>query len=108
MLEFFVFTASSISSESYPVSVVFYDNIISKTQSSSINSNPTTTTEDTISNSAATPKMRITALFPMACAIVAFVLSMLCIFAGHKKGFMEDYSILTVCASPLPSVPNNS
>lgn len=40
--------------------------------------------------------MRFTALFPMACAIVAFILGMLCLFAGHKPGFMEDYHILTV------------
>ena len=32
----------------------------------------------------------------MACAIVAFVLSMLCLFAGHKPGFMEEYHIVTV------------
>jgi general stress protein CsbA len=32
----------------------------------------------------------------MACAIVAFVLGMLCLFAGHKPGFMEDYHIVTV------------
>jgi len=41
--------------------------------------------------------MRATALVPMACAIVGFVLSMLCLFAGHKPGFMEDYHIITVC-----------
>jgi len=40
--------------------------------------------------------MRPSALFPMACAIVGFVLSMLCLFAGHKAGFMEDYAIMTV------------
>lgn len=43
-----------------------------------------------------TINMRATALFPMACAIVAFVLGMLCLFAGHKPGFMEDYHIITV------------
>jgi hypothetical protein len=40
--------------------------------------------------------MRLTALFPLACAVVALVLSMLCLFAGHKPGFMEDYAIVTV------------
>lgn len=45
--------------------------------------------------------MRATALFPMACAIVAFVLGMLCLFAGHKPGFMEDYHIITLNASTL-------
>ncbi|KAE8450488.1 hypothetical protein EG329_006218 [Mollisiaceae sp. DMI_Dod_QoI] len=45
--------------------------------------------------------MRLSALFPMACAIVAFVLSMLCLFAGHKPGFMEDYHIITLNTSTL-------
>jgi len=45
--------------------------------------------------------MRATALFPMACAIVAFILGMLCLFAGHKPGFMEDYHILTLNTSTL-------
>lgn len=45
--------------------------------------------------------MRISALFPMACAIVAFVLSMLCLFAGHKPGFMEDYHIVQLNTSTL-------
>lgn len=52
--------------------------------------------------------MRLSALFPMACAIVAFVLSMLCLFAGHKPGFMEEYHIITVCfySSLLEAVTN--
>lgn len=45
--------------------------------------------------------MRPSALFPMACAIVAFVLGMLCLFAGHKPGFMEDYHIVTLNTSTL-------
>jgi len=45
--------------------------------------------------------MRPSALFPLACAIVAFVLGMLCLFAGHKPGFMEDYHILTLNTSTL-------
>jgi len=45
--------------------------------------------------------MRPSALFPMACAIAAFVLGMLCLFAGHKPGFMEDYDILTLNTSSL-------
>lgn len=49
--------------------------------------------------------MRLTALIPLACAIVAFVLSMLCLFAGSKKGFMEEYHIVTVSLSQhLPSI----
>lgn len=45
--------------------------------------------------------MRLSALFPLACAIVAFVLSMLCLFAGHKPGFMEEYHIVSVNTSSL-------
>ncbi|KAH7314221.1 actin cortical patch SUR7/pH-response regulator pali [Rhexocercosporidium sp. MPI-PUGE-AT-0058] len=45
--------------------------------------------------------MRITALFPLACAIVGFVLSMLCLFAGSKKAFMEEYHIITLNTSTL-------
>ncbi|CZR62557.1 uncharacterized protein PAC_12454 [Phialocephala subalpina] len=45
--------------------------------------------------------MRFSALFPMVCAVVAFVLSMLCLFAGHKPGFMEDYHIITLNTSTL-------
>ncbi|KAI9746211.1 MAG: hypothetical protein M1818_000892 [Claussenomyces sp. TS43310] len=45
--------------------------------------------------------IRLTALFPLACAITAFVLSMLCLFAGSKKGFMEEYHIVTLNTSTL-------
>jgi len=37
----------------------------------------------------------------MACAIGAFILSMLCLFAGHKPGYMEDYHIITLNTSTL-------
>ena len=43
--------------------------------------------------------MRLIALFPLLCVIVAFVLSMLCIFAGSKPGFMENFDLLTVSPS---------
>lgn len=43
--------------------------------------------------------MQPLAAIPLACSIVTFVLGMLCLFAGHKPGFMEDYHIVTV--SPL-------
>lgn len=48
--------------------------------------------------SAATSRfnMRVTALFPLACAIVGFILSMLALFAGSTPSFMEDYHIITV------------
>ncbi|KAL2061609.1 hypothetical protein VTL71DRAFT_6986 [Oculimacula yallundae] len=45
--------------------------------------------------------MRISILFPLACAIVGFVLSMLSLFAGSKKAFMEDYHIITLNTSTL-------
>jgi len=40
-------------------------------------------------------------LLPLACAIPAFVLSMLCLFAGSKKGYMEDYHIIMLNTSSL-------
>ena len=43
--------------------------------------------------------MRFIAIFPALCAVVTFVLSMLCIFAGSRPGFMENGAILTVRAS---------
>jgi len=45
--------------------------------------------------------MRISALFPVACAIAAFVLSLLCLLAGSKPGQMEDYAIVTLNTSTL-------
>jgi len=45
--------------------------------------------------------MRLSALFPLACAIMGFVLSMLCLLAGHKRGFMEDYHVITLNTSTL-------
>ncbi|PBP24074.1 SUR7 protein [Diplocarpon rosae] len=48
--------------------------------------------------------MRLTALFPLACAIVGFVLSMLCLFAGSKKGYLENYHIVTLNTSSLGQV----
>lgn len=40
--------------------------------------------------------MRFNALVPLACAIVTFVLALLCLFAGTQRNFMEDYHIATV------------
>jgi len=45
--------------------------------------------------------MRFTALFPLACAIAAFVLSLLCLLAGSKPGMLEDYAIVTLNTSTL-------
>ncbi|KAH6666390.1 actin cortical patch SUR7/pH-response regulator pali [Halenospora varia] len=35
-------------------------------------------------------------IFPLLFAFVAFVLGLLCMFAGNKPGFMEDYHIVTI------------
>lgn len=41
--------------------------------------------------------MRLLALLPIALCITSLVLAFLCLFAGSRRGFMEDYAILTVC-----------
>lgn len=43
--------------------------------------------------------MRPTAIFPLVCTLVAFILSLLCIFAGSKRGYIEQGDILTVSMS---------
>lgn len=45
--------------------------------------------------------MRLSALLPVLCCTAALILSFLCLFAGHKKGFMEDYSLLTLNTSMI-------
>ncbi|KAF1951837.1 integral membrane protein-like protein [Byssothecium circinans] len=45
--------------------------------------------------------MRPLAILPIVCTAVALILSFLCLFAGHKKSFMEDYHILTLNTSRL-------
>ena len=45
--------------------------------------------------------MRPTALIPALLCVAALVLSFLCLFAGHKKNFMEDYHVLTLNTSML-------
>lgn len=46
----------------------------------------------------ATPiyNMRFSALIPVVLSAAAFILTMLCLFAGSKPGFMEDYAVVTV------------
>ncbi|KAK2606124.1 hypothetical protein QQS21_003519 [Conoideocrella luteorostrata] len=44
---------------------------------------------------------RLIILLPMVLAVVAFVLSMLSLFAGHKQGFMEDYAIVRLNTSMI-------
>lgn len=41
-------------------------------------------------------RIRLTALVPVLLSLVAFILSMLCIFAGSKKGYLESANLLTV------------
>lgn len=45
--------------------------------------------------------MRFLAVVPVLCCTVALILSFLCLFAGHKKGFMEDYSLITLNTSAI-------
>lgn len=43
--------------------------------------------------------MRFLAAIPIVFCTTSFVLAFLCLFAGNRKGFMEDYAILTVIQS---------
>jgi hypothetical protein len=43
--------------------------------------------------------MRPGAILPIICACAAVALSFLCLFAGHKPGWMEDYHIMTLNTS---------
>ncbi|KAB8292445.1 hypothetical protein EYC80_008166 [Monilinia laxa] len=45
--------------------------------------------------------MQPLASIPMVCSTVTFVLAMLCLFAGNKPGFMEDYHIVTLNTSEV-------
>lgn len=45
--------------------------------------------------------MRPTALIPALCCTAALILSFLCLFAGHKKSFMEDYHLMTLNTSAI-------
>lgn len=45
--------------------------------------------------------MHFTAILPLVLSIVAFVLSFLALFAGHKEGFMEDYDVVRLNTSGL-------
>ncbi|CAD6499974.1 BgTH12-04079 [Blumeria graminis f. sp. triticale] len=61
--------------------------------------------------------MRALVLVPLLCTIAGLVLSFLCIFAGSKPGFMDDYNLVTLNTSTLghnlipntktPAVVNN-
>ena len=45
--------------------------------------------------------MRFLVTLPFLCYVAAMVLSFLCLFAGHKKGFMEDHTIVRLNTSSL-------
>ncbi|KAI9800808.1 MAG: hypothetical protein M1825_003591 [Sarcosagium campestre] len=45
--------------------------------------------------------MRFIAVFPLLCAVVAFILSMLTLFAGSKPNFIEDAAIITLNTTNL-------
>lgn len=49
--------------------------------------------------------MRFTPLLPLLLTMSAFILGMLCLFAGNKPGFMEDYDIITVSTPCHPNHP---
>jgi hypothetical protein len=40
--------------------------------------------------------MRLLPIVPVLLSIAALILAFLCLFAGSKPGFMEDYSVLNV------------
>lgn len=43
--------------------------------------------------------MRFTPLLPLLLTMGAFILGVLCLFAGNKPGFMEGYDIITVSST---------
>jgi len=45
--------------------------------------------------------MRFSALIPVILGLVALILSFLCLFAGSRKGFMEDYAVVTLNTSRI-------
>ncbi|KAF2786634.1 integral membrane protein-like protein [Melanomma pulvis-pyrius CBS 109.77] len=45
--------------------------------------------------------MRPSAIIPLVCCTAALILSFLCLFAGQKKDFMEDYHLLTLNTSRI-------
>lgn len=45
--------------------------------------------------------MRAFAFISILLSLVALILSMLCLFAGHTRGFIEDGQILTITISPV-------
>lgn len=46
------------------------------------------------------PKIYFPHIVPLLCLIAGLVLVNLCIVAGNKPGFMEDYALVRVCPFP--------
>ena len=46
-------------------------------------------------------EMRFLAVLPVVLTTVALCLSLLCMFAGSRQGFMTEYAILTVSPDDL-------
>jgi len=46
-------------------------------------------------------KMRLSAIFPLLCALAAFILSLLCLFAGSTRSFLQNGELLTLNTSRL-------
>lgn len=46
---------------------------------------------------------RLIVLLPAALSIVGMILSALALFAGHEKGFMEEYAIARVSLQSMSS-----
>ena len=45
--------------------------------------------------------MRLTAMFPVLCAMIALILSFLCVFAGTNHDMMEQYDLFTLNTSRI-------
>lgn len=52
--------------------------------------------------------MRFSVIIPSICALAAFVLSILCLFAGSRYNFMQDFDIVTVGLQAPPFIFRNS
>jgi len=49
--------------------------------------------------------MRFTAILPLLCVLVAFILSLLCLFAGSSRGFLQNADLLTLNTSMIGQTP---
>ena len=46
-------------------------------------------------------KLHLPHVIPLLFLVAGFILAILCLAAGHKKGFMEEYALVRVCLLPL-------